>query len=250
MFEQGRIMKWLDCTDGVLRVSSAPKDIGWPGGAALDRVLPCEGSIFDLPLASRAVHELLFDSRAGDPPPAYLALRFLNRIVTGTGRAVTGIWCDPFRTLYPPALAAEVPLGNLFLAHPKPVDVTWAAAECLRCPGVGVVVASLPTRLTRVEARRLQLAAERGGGIGLMLRSTGRGDDIYSAATRWLVSPAPGERGVQRWDVQLIHGHGRFSGQSFVLENRRAPDPDFGRAPIPVHPSAPLVDHPAVAEAG
>ncbi len=232
-------MKWLDCTNGVLRTASAPSE----------SVQACV-SIFDHPLAGGAVHELLFDGKTGDPPPAYMALRILKRIITTADRAVTGVWCDPQKTLYPPALAADIPLGRLFLVYPKPADATWAAAECLRCPGVGVVIASLPTRLSRVEARRLQLAAERGGGIGLMLRPTGRGDDIYSAATRWLVSPTPGERGVQRWSVQLIHGHGRRSGQSFVLENRRAADSDFGPAPLPVRPPAALVDHPPAAEAG
>jgi hypothetical protein len=235
-------MKWLDCTDGVLRTASAPKTRENPGGLA----------IFDQPLAAGAVHEFLFDPRTASPP-AYLALSVLSRIINQTDRAVTGIWCDPDRTLYPPAIAAMVSLNRLYIVYPGPADVIWTAAECLRCPGVGVVVATLPARMTRVEARRIQLAAERGGGVGLMLRPTGRGgrgDEIYSAATRWIVAPTPGERGVQRWSVQLVHGHGRQTGRTFLLENRRAPDSDFRSPAIPVRPPAPLVDHPPVAETG
>jgi hypothetical protein len=232
-------MKWLDCTDGVLRTASAPRTLARPGGV----------SIFDQPLAAGAVHEFLFDPQTATPP-AFLALSVLSRVINQPGRPATGIWCDPDRTLYPPAVAAMVSLNRLWFVYPGPADVIWTAAECLRCPGVGVVVATLPTRMTRVEARRIQLAAERGGGVGLMLRPAGRGDEIYSAATRWAVSPTPGERGAQRWSVQLLHGHGRQTGRTFLLENRRAPDSDFRSPAIPVRPSAPLVDHPAAAETG
>ena len=64
----------------------------------------------------------------------------------------------------------------------------------------------------------LQLAAERGGGIGVMLRSSGAAAWPYAAATRWTVRPAPGERTVQRWSVELIHGHGGRVGQRVLLE--------------------------------
>src|SRR5204863_337236 len=78
-----------------------------------------------------------------------------------------------------------------------------------------------PPNLSRVEARRLQLAAERGGGVGVLLRLAGRASAEYAAATRWLVRPAAGERTVQRWSVQLIHGHGGRVGQAVFLEHSR-----------------------------
>jgi len=99
-------------------------------------------------------------------------------------------------------------------------DETWAVAECLRCRGVGAVIAS-PRVLSRIDARRLQLAAERGGSVGILLRQTGRGDDVYAAATRWKVAPHPGEPTVQRWTIQLLHGHGGRVGTSLILEWNR-----------------------------
>ena len=132
------------------------------------------------------------------------------------------IWCDPTGQLYPPAIAAAgIPLERLYLLHPKTLaEQTWAIAECLRCKGVGATVAQVG-HLSRLEARRLQLAAERGGGIGVLLRPWGAISSNYAAATRWLVEPARGERTVQRWKVQLIHGHGGLLGHSLYLEYDR-----------------------------
>jgi protein ImuA len=129
------------------------------------------------------------------------------------------IWVDPKGELYPPALLElGIDLSNVYILHPKSIaDENWAIAECLRCKGVGVVIAA-PQRLTRIEARRFQLAAETGGSVAILLRHTGVGSNIYAAATRWLVAPAPGERTVQRWKVQLVHGHGGRIGQSVLLE--------------------------------
>jgi protein ImuA len=132
------------------------------------------------------------------------------------------ICCDPAAALYPPAIAAlGISLDQLYLLHPQTLaDQTWAIAECLRCTGVGAVVANV-NRLSRVEARRLQLAAERGGAVGILMRPAGNASSEYAAATRWLVTPAAGERTVQRWRMQLIHGHGGRVGQAVFLEYRR-----------------------------
>ena len=84
--------------------------------------------------------------------------------------------------------------------------------------GVGATVAFIQ-RLSQIEARRLQLAAERGGGVGLFMRPYAPGiSNYYAAATRWLIQPAPGSDQVQRWSVQLLHGHGGQIGKVLLLE--------------------------------
>ena len=132
------------------------------------------------------------------------------------------VWCDPQGKLYPPAIAAMgVPLDRLFLLRPKTIaDENWAIAECLRCRGVSATIAS-PRRLSRIEARRFQLAAERGRGVGILLRPYDRTANVYSAATRWLISPQRGLRTVQRWRIELIQGHGGQVGQAVILEHHR-----------------------------
>jgi protein ImuA len=183
------------------------------GLAALDALAP--GGAF----RRGAVHEILSDPSDGTP---LLFAMLLARCTNGGAI----IWCDPGHELYPPALAAHgVPLERLFLLKPKaPAEQTWAVAECLKCKGVAAVVAQMKPghRLSRLVARRLQLSAERGGGVGLLLRPAGKAfSPEHAAATRWLVRPAPGERTVQRWVIQLVHGHGGRVGQTVILEHSR-----------------------------
>jgi hypothetical protein len=133
------------------------------------------------------------------------------------------IWSDPRGEVYPPALASlGFDLSKVYLLHPQSAaDESWAVTECLRCRGVSAVIAAAPERLSRIEARRFQLAAERGGTVGILLRQRGRGESVYAAATRWLVAPHPGERTIQRWKIQLLHGHGGRVGQTVFLEYSR-----------------------------
>jgi protein ImuA len=215
-------MQLISCHGGKLLTLSAPGE----DGAALP-ARKQDGLVTGLPaldalapggaLARGVVHELLADPSDGSP--LFTAMLLAKSITEG--KAV--VWCDPRREIYPPALAAHgVSLDRLFLLRPgSNAEQTWAIAECLRCKGVGAVVAPVGYSLSRVEARRLQLSAERGGGVGLLLRPLGRASAEHAAATRWLVRPAPGERTVQRWSIQLVHGHGGRVGQSVILEYSR-----------------------------
>jgi protein ImuA len=192
---------------------------------------------FEESITMRAVHELLFAPAHGFP--FYPALVAARAAVKAEARAL--VWIDPAGTFYPPAVAAlGIAPEQVYVLRPRGGDVVWATAECLRCQGVGAVVAVVGQRLSRVEVRRLQLAAERGSGVGVLLRPSigGAGAGIYAAATRWLVTPAPGARAVQRWRLELVHGHGGQTGQSFILEKHRA----SGQA-ILVRPPSELVRH-------
>ena len=211
-----------------------------------------------------AVHELLHPSRGTKPmfPTMLLARAAANLTDTQppaqTGTFLAGVigWkasadalepggviviSDPAKKLYPPAAAQlGIPLSRLYLLHPaNRQQELWAIGECLASAGVSAVVASLSS-LTQVEARRLQLAAERGGGVGLFMRPVGKVSDIYSAASRLLVTPAPASQTSQRWNLQLLHGRGNV-GTSIVLE--------YNREDHTVHTSAQLADRPATAPA-
>jgi protein ImuA len=210
-------MKIVTCHRGQLQTSSqglasaaAKQDVFNTGLEAIDRLLPHGG------FARGAIHELLAEE--GHGLPLFVA-SVLARAAGGRASNGSFVWCDPQAVLYPPALAAAgIPLGQLFLLRPKnEADEVWAVAECLRCKGVAATLAS-PRRLSRIEARRLQLAAEDGGGVGILLRRSGAGSSQYAAATRWLVTPVPGQRTVQRWRLELLHGHGGLVGKAVVLE--------------------------------
>ena len=129
---------------------------------------------------------------------------------------------DPAGQLYPPAAAQlGIPLSRLYLLHPKNrADELWAICECLGSAGVSAVVASLG-RLSQLEARRLQLAAERNGSMGIFIRPAGQVSNVYAAATRLLVIPQPADASCRCWNIQLVHGHGALAGQSVFLEYNR-----------------------------
>jgi protein ImuA len=219
-------MKIVTCHRGQLQTTTAEaavaafakKPVFATGLDAIDSLLPGGG------LARGAVHELLTEEGKG--LPLFVAAVLAKAAGTPSPHRPIApsphrpiIWSDPDAALYPPALAAAgIPLDRLFLLRPRSeADEVWALAECLRCKGVAATVAS-PKRLSRIEARRLQLAAEDGGGVGILLRRCGAGSSQYAAATRWLVAPVPGERTVQRWRLQLLHGHGGLIGKAVVLE--------------------------------
>lgn len=213
------IMRWITAQHGQLQTlleGSLESDRGKTfssGLEALDELAP--GGAWN----RGAVHEFLSE---GGMVPAFPALLIARAAIKRPEGEAAIIWCDPLKRFYPPAAAAlGVPLRRLYLLHTAEAkEQLWAIGQCLRCGGVGATVAALG-RLSQLEARRLQLAAEAGGGIGVLLRPAGSSSRIYAAATRWLVSRAAGDNVVQRWRLQLVHGHGGRVGEGVYLEHSR-----------------------------
>lgn len=199
-------------------------------------------------LATGAIHEVLADPDAGSGTGS--TGTFAALIASAVLTAKPGgwiVWSDPHHTLYPPALVkAGVALERLLILRPcSPQDELWAVAECMRCTGVAATVAHMG-KLTPVQARRLQLAAEQGGGIGVLVRPDDARATNYAAATRWRVSACVSSAMSQRWNVELVYGHGGRVGQRFVLEVDR----ETGRASATAAASASAVVSDGVAAAG
>jgi hypothetical protein len=243
----GKTMRWVTAHHKGLLIHEKIDPI------ALER-----GAGFEESITSRAVHELLFHPVAGNGVPllpALLAARAAMK-AGGRDRGISRLaWVDSTGTFYPPAAMgpgiSANPREQIIVLRPRPADLVWATLESLRCRSMGAVVAVMTQPLTRVEVRRLQLAAEMSGGTAVLVRPdlAGAASHIYAAATRWLVSPAPGERTIQRWRLQLVHGHGRQIGQSFILEKHRGSQNRTAAQTYFVPLSAPLVDHPAISAA-
>ena len=103
---------------------------------------------------------------------------------------------DPEGAFYPPAaVGLGVPLSRLVIVRPGGrSDAVWAMEQALRCGSVGAVVGLLDSLSVRA-ARQLQLAAEAGGGIGLLVGREGRSVGVKFAAVRMVVE-ASGFAGV------------------------------------------------------
>ncbi len=199
-------------------------------------------------LRRSAVHELLYPAHSARPIlPAMLLARAASaspaRISDGATPGGAIVISDPQHHLYPPAAAQlGIPLSRLYLLHPgNREEELWALSECLASGGCCVVVAQLG-KLSQVEARRLQLAAERGGSLGLWIRPAGAISSIYAAAVRLLVEPIPATVTgcCQRWTITLLHGHGCQVGKRIVLE--------YNREEHTVHSTSELADRTAIAQ--
>jgi protein ImuA len=182
------------------------------GAVALDDALPGGG------LARAGVHEVL-PERTGwdDGPAAGFALAVLGRLMAAVDGQV--LWAARRGDLYAPgAPAFGVDPDRLLMARAgDDAGVLWAMEEALRCPELAGVVGEVG-QLDRTAARRLQLAAEAGGVMGLTLlrrRVAPRGrQDPSAAATRWRVGARPGRAdglgrtARARWHLDLVRARG------------------------------------------
>lgn len=172
-------------------------------------------------------------------PGGGLALGALHEVAGGGNGAVDGaaaalfaagiaartrgkvLWCLTRRDLFAPALA-QAGLRPERIIHVETGEETAVLAcfeEGLRHPGLGAVIGEV-ARLSLTTSRRLQLAAEAAGTIGLAIRRWRRRQEVAAfsqptaSVTRWRVSvlpssplPVPGI-GRARWRLELVRCRG------------------------------------------
>lgn len=104
---------------------------------------------------------------------------------------------DPARRFYPPAAARMgIDLDRLVVVQPDAPD--WIVIQALSCPAIDAVLC-WPDRLYDKMFRRWQLAAERGGGVGLLMRpSVARGSPSW-ADVQLAVTPVA----TDRWRLEV-----------------------------------------------
>ena len=131
------------------------------GVASIDKVLPGGG------LALGALHEVA-GGRNGAIDGAAAAL-FAAGIAARTRGKV--LWCVTRQDLFAPALAQAglLPGRVVYVEAGDEASVLACFEEGLRHGGLGAVVAEL-ARLPMTASRRLQLAAETSGAIGIAIR--------------------------------------------------------------------------------
>lgn len=212
------------------------------GIAEVDSRLPGGG------LARAALHEVAGGGNGAIDGAA--AALFAAGIAARTKGKV--LWCVTKPDLFAPALAqAGLPPDRvIYVEAGDDKSVLACMEEGLRHGGLGAVVAEV-ARLSMTTSRRLQLAAEGTGSIGIALRRWRRQTEAAdfgqptAATTRWRISvlpstplPVPGV-GRHRWLVELIRAR---AGESADFELVACDD--TGRLALP----ADLVHRPAAAE--
>lgn len=168
-------------------------------------------------LADAGVHEIA--GATGDYSDDAAATLFLAGIAgRRAGAAGTVLWVIGRRDLFAPGLAqAGLAPERLLVAEAGyDADILAVMEEGLR-HGALAAVAGEVGRAGLTETRRLQLAAEEGGTMALLLRRWRKSDplaDPSTALTRWRIGSAPSAplpvAGVGRscWHVELARQRG------------------------------------------
>src|SRR5262249_46313196 len=126
---------------------------------------------------------------------------------------------DQESRFYPPAAARQgIELDRLIVVHPRtPQDAVLAVDQSLGARALGAVIC-WPERLAAPAFRRLQLAAEAGGGLGLLLRPLTAQRTPSFAALRMLVTPVASDEAARRVRLEVLRCRGGKTGQSIILE--------------------------------
>jgi protein ImuA len=140
---------------------------------------------------------------------------------------------DGERCFYPPAAAQlGIDLDRSLVVRPRTRrDFFLATNQALRCSAVGAVIGWCDS-LRTLDARRLQTAAEAGGGVGFLVRPFEALREPSFATLRLRIAPSPlplssvvsgkSERGegdaARRLRVEVVRCRGGKDGQSVMLE--------------------------------
>jgi protein ImuA len=95
----------------------------------------------------------------------------------------------------------------------------WALEQSLRCPAVATTLCRLGPRLATTVARRIKLAAEAGGGVGLLIRPIAREPPFTDARVK--VRPVRSqsrETLCPRWEVESLYIRNGREGERCVVE--------------------------------
>ncbi len=178
------------CAAEIARFEGCPRPGGAPsissGCAALDQLLPEQGF-----RGGTLVEWLAAGAGTG---AATLALKTAAQACRPDGRLIV---LDRTGEFYPPAAAGlGIDPARLIVVHARnTADHHWALDQALRCPAVAATVAWPDAGGGKLDGRtfrRLQLAVEEGGGLGLLLRPETLRHEPSWADVRLLVEPLPG----------------------------------------------------------
>jgi hypothetical protein len=194
------------------------------GAAAVDRLLPDGGLRHGM-----LVEWLAGASGAVGGGAATLGLLSAREACREGGALVV---IDRRQTFYPPAAAAwGIDLDRVIIVHPQNArDELWAAVQALRSPAVAAMFATID-RLDSRSFRRLQLAAQAGQTLGVLMRSSSvRGEPSWADVTleagpsSVVRGPLYGSNGPRTADhgrrvqVHLLRCHNGRADGSVVLE--------------------------------
>ena len=163
-----------------------------------------------------AVHECVTTSPASTAATTGFIAGVLGCLMKNNGPC---IWISPDKILFPPGFSGfGLSPERLLLVNAKnKQDLAWTMETCLQMNSIAAVVCELPD-LDFTISRRLQLAVEKSGVTGFVLR-TNRNLHPTVCVSRWLVTPAASHHpkklpGVTHpcWNINLLKVRGGRTG--------------------------------------
>jgi protein ImuA len=207
----GQIARLADLVPGV---PARPACVS-TGASEIDAALPWGG----LPCG---LHE--FAGPAGDGARVGFAASLTAR------RTGPVLWCRSRSAAlqsggpYGPGMAAFglMPDRLILVEASKPAELLWAMEEGARTAGLAAVVGE-DAAPDLTASRRLQLAAEAGRGLLVLLADELSRTAAASALTRWLIRSEPslpeaGGPGRSRWNIELRRCRGGVWPQNWMVE--------------------------------
>jgi protein ImuA len=191
------------------RFDRSEQDVVSTGIPSLDSLLPQHGM-----LRGTLTEWISWEVGCGAMTLAVIAAREAQK----TGPVV--IIDSPHCFHVPASNTLGLNLNSIVVIRPKNrSDAFWAAEQALRCTGVGTVLLSLRDVSSR-DCRRLQLAAETGNSIGLLVRSGINGRQSSWADMRLQVAPMTDVRTVhsRRLQIKVLHAKGCYRESTVILD--------------------------------
>jgi protein ImuA len=188
------------------------------GSPSIDQLLPHGG------LRRGTVVQWVGESGGGAWALAMIAAAEIAKSEMSGGKPL--VVFDLNQEFYPPAaVALGVPADRMMVIHKKAhhtrSDMIWAIDQALRCEAIAAVWCELGAWVNDRDARRLQLAAEAGGTVGLFVRPEEVRRRPSFADVSWHVSPyrdASEASSRRRLRVEVDRCRGGAEGAVAVLD--------------------------------
>ena len=153
-----------------------------------------------------AIHEFQFREKEEAVATGGFIAGIISSFIKKEGVTV---WICKEQNIFPPALAffGLKPEQFIFIYLEKEKDRLWVMEEALKCPGITAVIGECKM-LNFTISRRFQLAVEKSGVTGFIIREEGK--NTTASLTKWRIHSLPSYIdenlpgiGFPFWDVNL-----------------------------------------------